>query len=851
MTATADSGKHRSKKRQISGAGPELLAAPAKGTGVSRVDIEITGVVQGVGFRPFVFREAVSRGLSGRVLNSAAGVRINVEGPAARVDSFIRALEKLPPPRAVIAGVKVVAAEPAGYEGFRISASDGGGGPEGLVGADSCTCDDCQAELFDAGDRRYRYPFINCTNCGPRFTIIAGLPYDRNLTSMNEFEMCPACRDEYDDPANRRFHAEPNACPDCGPSLWLTSPDGSPIAAADPVREAALALAAGKIVALKSLGGFQLACLAGSAPAVQLLRKRKHRPDKPFAVMMPSLAEAALTCRISPAAERLLVSPERPIVLLDRTGGGVAGEVAPGLDRLGVMLPYTPLHFLLMDETGAPLVMTSGNVTGEPICGSNEEALARLASVADLFLLHNRDILSTYDDSVMALDDRDLPMMIRRARGYAPLPLRLLPPAARRASSPRPEQPGLPHAPRPARPRRPEPLLAAGGDLKSSFCLTRGEEAFVSQHIGGLENVATAVHYQRTAKLYETLFRTRAERFVCDGHPGYVSTAYARGRGLESGKTVLAVQHHRAHIASCLAEHGVSGPAVGVALDGTGLGDDGAIWGGEFFTGSLSGGFKRTAHLTYFPLPGGDACVRDPWRTALALARTFAPARTDFIARRLGVSRSKEELIIKQMETGLNCFATSSCGRLFDAVAAIALLRSTVTYEAQAPMELETVARKELESGAHPAGGYHFLLQKDRMPWQVNPAPAIAAMIDDIAAGVAAGVVALRFHLGLAAAIVATCLDAAELCGSVMVASSGGVWQNRLLLAFVDRGLTEQGLKPLYQRQLPAGDGGLSFGQAALALNMKPDQKTGYINGGGSQVNLQKNSPSAGPDGGL
>ena len=499
MTATADSGKHHSNRRQIS-ADPELMPAPAKETGVSRVDIELTGIVQGVGFRPFVFREAVSRGLSGRVRNSAAGVMINVEGPAAGIDSFIRALEKSPPPRAVITGIKAAAAEPSGYDGFRISASDGAGGPEGLVGADSCTCDDCQAELFDAGDRRYRYPFINCTNCGPRFTIIAGLPYDRNLTSMNEFEMCPACRDEYDDPADRRFHAEPNACPDCGPSLWLTSPDGSPLAAADPVREAALALAAGKIVALKSLGGFQLACLAGSAAAVQSLRQRKHRPAKPFAVMMPSLAAAALTCRISPAAEGLLVSPQRPIVLLERTGGVIAGEVAPGLDRLGVMLPYTPLHFLLMDETGVPLVMTSGNVTGEPICGSNEEALARLAGVADLFLLHNRGILSTYDDSVVALDDRDLPMMIRRARGYAPLPLRLPSPAPGQASSPPPDQPGLPHAPRPGRPRRPGPLLAAGGDLKSSFCLTRGEEAFVSQHIGDLENVATAVHYQRTAE---------------------------------------------------------------------------------------------------------------------------------------------------------------------------------------------------------------------------------------------------------------------------------------------------------------------------------------------------------------
>ncbi len=839
------------KKRQISGAGPELMTAPVKGTGVSRVDIELVGVVQGVGFRPFVFREAVSRGLSGRVLNSAAGVRINVEGPGAGIDSFIRALQKSPPPRAVITAIKVVTAEAAGYDDFQITASDGAGGPEGLVGADSCTCGDCQAELFDAGDRRYRYPFINCTNCGPRFTIIAGLPYDRNLTSMNKFEMCPACRDEYDDPANRRFHAEPNACPDCGPSLWLTGPDGSPLAAADPVREAAAALAAGKIVALKSLGGFQLACLAESAPAVQLLRKRKHRPDKPFAMMMPSLAEAALTCRISPAAKWLLTSPERPIVLLDRDGGSVAGEVTPGLDRLGVMLPYTPLHFLLMAEIRAPLVMTSGNVTGEPICGSNEAALARLAGVADLFLLHNRGILSTYDDSVVALDDRDLPMMIRRARGYAPLPIRLSPPAARTPFSPRPEQPALPHAPGPARPRRPEPLLAAGGDLKSSFCLTRGEDAFVSQHIGNLENLATAVHYQRTAELYETLFRTRAERFICDRHPGYVSTAYARERSLESGKTVLTVQHHRAHIASCLAEHGVSGPAVGVALDGTGLGDDGAVWGGEFFTGTLSDGFKRTAHLTYFPLPGGDACVRGPWRTALALTRTFAPAWTDFIARRLGVSRINEELIIKQMETGLNCYPTSSCGRLFDAVAAIALLRSTVTYEAQAPMELETVARKELESGAHAAGGYQFLLQKDIMPWQVNPAPAVAAMIDDIAAGVTAGVVALRFHLGLAAAIVATCLDAAEFCGSGMVAFSGGVWQNRLLLALVDRGLTEQGLKPLCQRQLPAGDGGLSFGQAALALNLKSNQKTGNIDAAGSQEDLQKTLSSPGPDGGF
>ncbi len=767
----------------------------------TRTLITVTGVVQGVGFRPFVFREAAARGLTGRVINTSAGVEIDLEGPATEIDSFIRTLADAPPPRAVIINIDRVAAAPVGYDRFRIGTSVAARGRRRLVSPDSSTCDECLTELFDPHDRRYRYPFINCTNCGPRFTIIEALPYDRPLTTMRKFDMCPECHAEYEDPGNRRFHAEPNACPACGPSLWLADAAGMMLPTDDPVKAAAAALSQGKIVALKGLGGFQLACLATSAAVVSNLRQRKRREHKPFAVMTPSPEEAALNCRISPAEKRLLLSVERPIVLLDRLdGGNIVPDVAPGLDRLGMMLPCAPLHFLLMDSVGEPLVMTSGNLSEEPICRTNSEAIARLAGIADLFLLHDRGIVSTYDDSVVAADHRGRQMMLRRARGFAPLPVKL------------PDSPlggtGL------------NPVLAAGGELKSSFCLARGPDAFVSQHIGDLENAETLAHYQRTGELYERLFAIQPRRLACDKHPGYLSSALALERGKESKEQVLRIQHHQAHVASCLAENGFTGAAVGAAFDGTGLGDDGAIWGGEFFAGSLVAGFARAAHLEYFPLLGGEAAIREPWRTALSLAWRHATGEIDFIAGLLDIAEEKKQLLVRQLSSGLNCPASSSCGRLFDAVAAMALGRRYVSYEAQAALELETAATRWLRRKPAPAAlqSYRFSLSQKSDPWTVSPSDAVREIIASVKAGEDPARIAARFHKGLAEVIVSTCTELALRLYLEVVALSGGVWQNRLLLALVEDGLEKEGLTVITQRMLPANDGGLSLGQAAISL---------------------------------
>ncbi|MHB1380731.1 MAG: carbamoyltransferase HypF [Thermoleophilia bacterium] len=777
-----------------------MAETPRRTSEKTRALITVMGVVQGVGFRPFVFRLATRHSLSGEIFNDTSGVRIHVEGDAGGIDAFIAGLRNEHPPRAVITGLSSETLEPLGYEGFTIGPSVGGTATRLLVSPDSCTCDDCLEELFDAGDRRYRYPFINCTNCGPRFTIIEELPYDRPATTMKRFIMCPECRGEYDDPADRRFHAEPNACGVCGPDLWLADHTGSTLAAEDPIRSAAAALRAGKIVALKGLGGFQLACLAENDAAVARLRERKHRPHKPFAVMVATADDAALYCRISDEERQQLESVQRPIVLLERlVGDGIADGVAPGILQLGLMLPHAPIHFLLLDELRTPLVMTSGNLSEEPICRTNTEALSRLAEVADLFLLHNREIKSTYDDSVVMVE-LGKAMMVRRARGYAPLPVRL---------------------PRPA-----EPILAAGAELKSTFCLTKGDDAFISQHLGDLENVETLLHYERTEMLYERIFATQPSLFVCDGHPGYLSSIYCHERHPEP----LIVQHHQAHVASCLAENRFTGNVVGIAFDGTGFGVDGRIWGGEFFTGSLEDGFERRAQLEYFPLLGGEAAIREPWRTALAAIWQFVPDRVDFGAERLGINEKKSQLLLRQLETRINCPETSSCGRLLDAVAALVLKRYSVSYEAQAAMELEAAAltsghdalhqriRPELDDLA-----YRLSLDTSATPWKLSPERSLRRVIQDIENGADPKSVAALFHLGLAEAIVRTCVKLADRHGLDTAALSGGVFQNRLLLRLVDRGLRDQGIRLLTHGCVPANDGGISLGQAALAAYYKSD----------------------------
>ncbi len=784
-------------------------------TGTIRIGVFVTGVVQGVGFRPFVYQQAVSAGLDGHVLNNPQGVEIEVEGPLAHIEAFIDAIRREAPPLSRITSLKTRKIKATGERGgFRIRESLGGGGHQ-LVSPDSCTCDDCLEEIFDPDDRRYRYPFTNCTNCGPRFTIIEALPYDRPLTTMRKFNMCATCREEYEDPGDRRFHAQPNACPDCGPNLWFADAAGNSIVTDDPLEAAASALRDGFIVAMKGLGGYQLACLAGDGAAVSRLRSRKRRPHKPFALMFMDTDAAALHCRISQAERALLQSPQRPIVLLERhlpeTGpgesdtcnagdSGIADNVAPGLDLLGVMLPCTPMHFLLMDAVEQPLVMTSGNLSEEPICRTNTDASSRLSGIADYFLMHNRGIRSTYDDSVLVVEDEQ-PVMIRRARGYAPLPVKLPQAAMERHPSGEPS------------------VLATGADLKNGFCLTSGDEAFISQHIGDLENAETLLHLEQTQSLYERLFDTEPQRFACDRHPGYLSTAFCLERSAEP----LKVQHHKAHIASCLCDNQCLDEVVGLAFDGTGFGDDGHIWGGEFFTGGLAGGFERAAHLDYFPLLGGEAAIHEPWRTALALAWRYAPQDLEFVADRFEVNDQRLQLLTRQLEAGLNCPLTSSCGRLFDAVASLVCGRTSISYEAQAAMELEALATRELETRAGActdldAISCRFSLERGEQPWVLSPARAVSQVIAGVGNRIRPGQLALSFHQGLADGMVRTAAGLADDQELTAAALSGGVFQNRLLLRLVKAGLRSRGIRVLVHGQVPPNDGGIALGQAVIAL---------------------------------
>lgn len=802
---------------------------------ITRALISVTGIVQGVGFRPFVYQQATRLGLRGNVANTSDGVEIDVEGPLAAIEALMLALAEEAPPRSRIASMGRVHVKPAGRTSFEISRSRADRGDYQLVSPDTCICDECLSELFDPGDRRFRYPFINCTNCGPRFTIIEGLPYDRILTTMKTFPMCPDCQAEYEDPANRRFHAEPNACHACGPSLWLEAPGGKALPETDPVRAAADRLREGKIVALKGLGGFQLACLATDGRAVSRLRERKRRPHKPFAVMIASIDDTALHCRLTPQDRDLLGSIERPIVLMGWLGDSdIAREVAPSLRQLGVMLPCSPLHYLLAEEVGEPLVMTSGNLSEEPICRTNSEALERLEGIADFFLCHNRPIISTYDDSVAMVVSGE-PVLIRRARGYAPLPIEL--------------------------PVKSQTILAVGGELKSTFCLTRGRDAIVSQHLGDLRDAETLMHFERTEALYERMFRARPDYLVHDSHPDYLSTAYSR----ERDASALKVQHHQAHVASCLAENRFNGAAVGVALDGTGFGDDGSIWGGEFFVGSLKRGFTREAHFEYMPLLGGEAAIREPWRMSLAATWEYCPEDLGFVAGLLEVPKNKLELLLRQLEAGLNCPGTSSCGRLFDAVAAMTLRRLAVSYEAQAAIEFEAAAEsriaaavyglaathdrrvsRERAAGAdggseafwpasHPEAmgpvSYFFSLEQDVTPWVISPAKVIKGVIRNLARGEPAENISRRFHTGLAKVIVRTSIELADRHHLNAVALSGGVFQNRLLLELVKAGLDDEGIKVLFHRQVPTNDGGISLGQAALAVHHYRRSETSRMQG--------------------
>lgn len=773
----------------------------------TRLQLTVRGVVQGVGFRPFVYGLATRLGLTGLVGNDSAGVFIQVEGAPAAVAAFQRALVDEAPPLAHIEEVVAVPMARQGDPDFVIVASTAQPAAATLISPDLCVCDDCLRETLDPADRRFGYPFTNCTNCGPRFTIITDIPYDRPLTTMAAFPMCPACQREYDDPRNRRFHAQPNACPVCGPQVWWEEGRGARgegcVATGGALDAARAALAAGWIVAVKGVGGFHLACDATDDAAVARLRDRKGRVDKPFAVMAADLAAVTRIAHVDDDERRLLTSRERPIVLLRkradgplRTGGPLSPGVAPGNNYIGVMLPYTPLHHLLFTPAAAPLaprpspptpylIMTSGNLSDEPIVKDNDAARTKLAALADGFLFHDRVIHMHCDDSVVrVVGGQELP--VRRSRGYAPFPVTLPFDAA--------------------------PILAVGGELKATVCLTRGRHAFMSQHIGDMENLETLDACARAAAHLQALFRLEPEIVACDMHPGYLSTRWAHEQA--DGRPVVAVQHHHAHIAAVMAEHGLDGctPVIGVAFDGTGYGLDGAIWGGEVLVADYAR-FDRVAHLAYVPLPGGDASVKRPYRTALAHLHAAGVPWDDDLASVAAAPDVERGVLRRQLATGFNAVPTSSMGRLFDAVAALVGVRQTVTYEGQAAIELESLA--DVADG-HDAR-YQFDIIHGGDEWFFDAAPVVRAVVADLRAGVTVGHIAQRFHHAVAVLVRDLCLAQRAVRGLNTVALSGGVFQNVTLLGLTVAQLEQAGFDVLWHRRVPPNDGGLALGQAAVA----------------------------------
>jgi hydrogenase maturation protein HypF len=746
---------------------------------VIRAAVRVEGIVQGVGFRPFVYSLATGLGLSGLVGNDVDGVFAEVEGPAGAVREFLLALERDAPPLARIERVSTKPMTPSGSASFAIAASGSAGPRRTLVSADTATCADCLRELADPADRRFGYPFINCTNCGPRFTIVRDVPYDRPLTTMADFAMCERCAAEYHDPADRRFHAQPTCCPACGPRLALIDPAGT-VLTGDPLTRAAELVCQGRVLAVKGLGGYHLAVDARREEAAATLRARKHREDKPFAVLAADLAAARRLCEVDDAAASLLTSPGRPIVLVPRRPGArVAAATAPGNRQLGIMLPYTPLHHLLIQAAARPLVLTSGNISDEPIAYRDADALARLGGIADAFLTHDRAIHIRTDDSV-ARAFQGRPMLIRRSRGYVPEPI-----SVRRAF--------------------PRPVLACGAELKNTFCLAKEHRAFVSHHIGDLENAETLRSFTEGIEHFRRLFDLDPRVVAHDLHPEYLSTKYA----LELGDLELAgVQHHHAHIASCLADNDADGPVIGVAFDGTGYGTDGTIWGGEFLVADLAH-FQRGGHLVPVPMPGGAAAIRQPWRMAAAYL-DLCPVGT---ADRLAVFRRNEArwpAVVAMARRGVNSPVSSSAGRLFDAVASVLGVRDAINYEGQAAVELEQLSDPR-ETIAYRAG------IETGDPFRVRGSDLVSAVVDDLTAGTTRPIVAARFHNGVAALIEAGCLLLRERRGLGTVALSGGVFQNLLLLRGTAGRLEAQGFRVLLHSRVPCNDGGISLGQAVVA----------------------------------
>ncbi|HEX9040130.1 MAG TPA: carbamoyltransferase HypF [Trebonia sp.] len=788
-----------------------------------RTAVRVEGIVQGVGFRPFVYSLATRLGLGGFVGNDVDGVFAEVEGDPAAVREFLHAIARDAPPLARVERVTAAPRAPAGAASFQIVASEPAGRRRALIAADTATCADCLRELADPGDPRFRYPFINCTNCGPRFTIVRDVPYDRPLTTMAAFPMCERCAAEYHDPASRRFHAQPVCCPACGPRLTLldgagkslpgdaapdtglantglanTGPANTGLAntgLADTVLEAAATrLRQGAVVAVKGLGGYHLAADATCEEAVAALRARKHREDKPFAIMAADLAAARGLGQVGEAEAALLTSPARPIVLLARhPDAAVAASAAPGNRQLGIMLPYTPLHHLLLAAAGRPLVLTSGNVSDEPIAYRDEDALDRLAGIADAFLTHDRAIHIRTDDSVArAVGGR--PVLTRRSRGYAPEPV-----TVRTASFA-----GFPR-----------PVLACGAELKNTFCLAKEHRAFVSQHIGDLENAETLRSFTEGIAHFTRLFDITPQVVAYDLHPEYLSTKYALDR--EDGADLVGVQHHHAHIASCLADNGADGPVIGVAFDGTGYGTDGTIWGGEFLVADLAA-FERAGHLAAVPMPGGAAAVRQPWRMAAAYLSELGPGRPDDldVAKR---NAARWDAVVTMARRGINAPPTSSAGRLFDAAAALLGVRDEISYEGQAAIELEQLA----DPGE--AGAYRAAIEPGGAlgePFRAAGADLVGAVLEDLTAGVPREVIAARFHHGIAALIEDGCVLLRERHGLTTVALSGGVFQNLLLVGSTVTRLEARGFTVLTHSRVPCNDGGISLGQAVVAAAREP-----------------------------
>lgn len=749
-----------------------------------RVRVRIGGTVQGVGFRPYVYRLAGELRLGGFVYNDARGVVLEVDGSPAAIGEFLQRLPSEAPPLAALERLETEWLEPQGTEGFRILKSPAGEAPEAPVTPDTTTCPDCLRELLDPRDRRFRYPFINCTNCGPRFTIVRGVPYDRPLTTMAAFAMCPACRREYDDPLDRRFHAQPNACPECGPQLALLDREGESLGTGEAALAGAVsALVAGTIVAIKGLGGYHLACSAADEHAVSTLRRRKHREDKPFALLTADLEATRALVELDAAEEALLQGRERPIVVARRRPGAcVAEAVAPRSRDLGVMLPYSPLHHLLVGDAGGTLVLTSGNVSDEPIAFRDEDALERLAGIADLFLIHDRPIETRTDDSVVrATRRRATPLLMRRSRGYVPASI------------------GLPLA-------TPRPLLACGAELKNTFCVAKESRAWVSHHIGDLQNYETLESFADGIAHFERLFGVRPEVIAHDLHPEYLSTKYAlEHEELEP----IGVQHHHAHLAACLAEHGERGPAIAAIYDGTGYGTDGTIWGGELLVGDLFG-FDRAGHLLPVRLPGGERAIREPWRMACAWMQAAGCEEPVGEIVRL-IEPDRWRAVAQLARSGVASPETTSVGRLFDAVAALCGVRLTVNYEGQAATELEALCDPDEHDF------YSLPLLRQEAAIVLDPRPMVAEVAAAITGGAPAAQVAARFHNALAAATACACMALAGERGLGTVVLGGGSFQNRVLLESVAATLQRAGLRVLVPERLPPSDGGISYGQAAVA----------------------------------